>query len=390
MDENKQDIIYYSQDSSKKPKKKNFLSYFIVAIVAAIIGGIVTSYIAPNYLYGKILPVPAIYTQGKNGTNTAQKINITPNSNVSSVTAVAEKTISSVVGITTVEIQNDMFWQREVEGVGSGIIVDSNGYILTNSHVIGDGNAKKITVLFEDGTKKSGKVLWYDTALDLAIVKVDATGLNAAELGDSDNLEIGQLAVAIGNPLGLDFQRSVTSGIISGLHRTIQVDEYNVIEDLIQTDAAINSGNSGGPLLNEKGQVIGINTAKIQTAEGLGFSIPINVAKPIIEQVIKDGSYKIVYMGITGVEVEKYEAQLGVNLNVDKGVIILEIDPSSPAKKAGLENGDVLTKIDNQEVENMSQLKKILYKYNKGDKASLNIIRNGKSMNVDIVFTVLK
>jgi S1-C subfamily serine protease len=283
-----------------------------------------------------------------------------------------------------------MFWQREVEGVGSGIIVDSNGYILTNSHVIGDGNAKKITVLFEDGTKKSGKVLWYDTALDLAIVKVDATGLNAAELGDSDNLEIGQLAVAIGNPLGLDFQRSVTSGIISGLHRTIQVDEYNVIEDLIQTDAAINSGNSGGPLLNEKGQVIGINTAKIQTAEGLGFSIPINVAKPIIEQVIKDGSYKIVYMGITGVEVEKYEAQLGVNLNVDKGVIILEIDPSSPAKKAGLENGDVLTKIDNQEVENMSQLKKILYKYNKGDKASLNIIRNGKSMNVDIVFTVLK
>ncbi|SCL86699.1 serine protease HtrA [Sporanaerobacter sp. PP17-6a] len=390
MDENKPDIIYYSQDNSKKPKKKNFLSYFIVAIVAAIIGGIVTSYIAPNYLYGKILPVPAIYTQGKSGTNTAQKINITPNSNVSSVTAVAEKTISSVVGITTVEIQNDMFWQREVEGVGSGIIVDSNGYILTNSHVIGDGNAKKITVLFEDGTKKSGKVLWYDTALDLAIVKVDATGLNAAELGDSDNLEIGQLAVAIGNPLGLDFQRSVTSGIISGLHRTIQVDEYNVIEDLIQTDAAINSGNSGGPLLNEKGQVIGINTAKIQTAEGLGFSIPINVAKPIIEQVIKDGSYKIVYMGITGVEVEKYEAQLGVNLNVDKGIIILEIDPSSPAKKAGLENGDVLTKIDNQEVENMSQLKKILYKYNKGDKASLNIIRNGKSMNVDIVFTVLK
>lgn len=126
-------------------------------------------------------------------------------------------------------------------------------------------------MLFENGDKQSGNVLWYDPSLDLAILKVNATGLPEATLGDSDNLEVGQLAVAIGNPLGLDFQRTVTSGIISGLHRTIKVDSSTVIEDLIQTDASINPGNSGGPLLNEKGEVIGINTAKIQTAEGLGF-----------------------------------------------------------------------------------------------------------------------
>jgi S1-C subfamily serine protease len=275
-------------------------------------------------------------------------------------------------------------------GRGSGIIVDSNGYILTNSHVIGDGNAKKITVLFEDGTKKSGKVLWYDTALDLAIVKVDATGLNAAELGDSNNLEIGQLAVAIGNPLGLDFQRSVTSGIISGLHRTIQVDEYNVIEDLIQTDAAINSGNSGGPLLNEKGQVIGINTAKITSGEGLGFSIPINQAKAIVNEVLKKGSYKTVYMGISaGMSVEEYEGRVGVKLPVDTGLVIIQVEKGSPADKAGLYNGDVITKIDDIEIDSMSQVKKALYKYKQGDRANISIIRNGNESKLEIVFTKL-
>ena len=158
--------------------------------------------------------------------------------------------------------------------------------------------------------------------MDLAILKVNATGLPEATLGDSDNLEVGQLAVAIGNPLGLDFQRTVTSGIISGLHRTIRVDESTIIEDLIQTDASINPGNSGGPLLNSKGEVIGINTAKIKTAEGLGFSIPINMAKTIINQVVKEGTYKTVFIGITGVDLELYERQLGVDLKADNGVIL--------------------------------------------------------------------
>ena len=298
--------------------------------------------------------------------------------------------MSSVVGITTKAVVGNYFGEREVEGTGSGVIIDENGYILTNSHVVGDGSAKEISVLFEDGDKKTGNVLWYDSAIDLAIVKVDKANLSVADLGDSDKLEVGETAIAIGNPLGLEFQRSVTSGIISGLHRSIQVDENNVIEDLIQTDASINPWNSLWPLLNSKGEVVGINTAKIQSAEGLGFSIPINVVKPIISQVIKEGTFKTVFIGITGVDVEIYERQLGIDLNADEGVIIIEVSPNSPASSAGLMSGDIIEKIDDQNIESMSQLKKVLYKYNKGDSATLNIIRNGSKKKIEIKFSELK
>ena len=383
--------IEYTEDSTdyiKKPKKKRFFSYFAIALVAAIIGGVISSYIAPSYLYGKILPTPSIYTTEKS--YDAQKTNIILNNDSSIETAVAKKAMSSVVGITTKAVVGNYFGEREVEGTGSGVIIDENGYILTNSHVVGDGSAKEISVLFEDGDKKTGNVLWYDSAIDLAIVKVDKANLSVADLGDSDKLEVGETAIAIGNPLGLEFQRSVTSGIISGLHRSIQVDENNVIEDLIQTDASINPGNSGRPLLNSKGEVVGINTAKIQSAEGLGFSIPINVVKPIISQVIKEGTFKTVFIGITGVDVEIYERQLGIDLNADEGVIIIEVSPNSPASSAGLMSGDIIEKIDDQNIESMSQLKKVLYKYNKGDSATLNIIRNGSKKKIEIKFSELK
>lgn len=375
----------------ERPKKnRSLLSYFIVALIAAIIGGVVSVYIAPTYLYGKLLPMPDAYK--KEAPNVQQGINITPTEGISAVEAVAKKSMSSVVGITTVQIQREIIWEREVLGSGSGVIVDPNGYILTNSHVVGDGNAKDIQVFLENGDKLPGKVLWNDAVLDLAIVKVNATGLPAADLGDSDSLEVGELAVAIGNPLGLDFQRTVTSGIISGLNRSIRVNQYTVIENLIQTDASINPGNSGGPLLDGKGEVIGINTVKIrpEAAEGLGFALPINLAKPIIDEVIKHGDFKTVYLGISLAEVEKYERQYGVELNVDNGIIIVQVEPNSPADKAGLSMGDIITKIDNQEINSASQFKKILYKYKKGDKATLTVIRNNKEVLIDIVFTVVK
>jgi S1-C subfamily serine protease len=378
--------MYYE----RPPKRRSKFSYFVVALIAAIVGGIVSAYIAPVYLYGKLIPMPDIYKE--NMSNVEKQINITPNSDISSVSAVAKKAMSSVVGITTIQVQRKFIWEEEVEGVGSGIVINPNGYILTNSHVVGDGKAKRISVLFENGDKMPGKVLWNDAVLDLAIVKVEATQLPTAELGDSDSLEVGQLAVAIGNPLGLDFQRTVTSGVISGLNRSVRVDQYNVIENLIQTDASINPGNSGGPLLNNKGEVIGINTVKIrsQVGEGLGFAIPINVAKPIIDGVVKQGDFKTVYMGFTGIEVEKYEMKYGVELNADKGIIIDEILPNSPAEKAGLKPGDIIIKIDNQEIESMNQLKKILYKYKKGDRATLAVIRNNKEMAVEIIFSDVK
>ncbi|RKD32115.1 2-alkenal reductase [Thermohalobacter berrensis] len=355
-----------------------------MALIAALIGGLISAYIAPTYLYGNIIPVPEIY-QGNGGNN--QQINITTKDDITAVTAVAKKAMESVVGITTVQTVDYFFWgPRKEQGVGSGVIVDSKGYILTNSHVVADGEADRITVLFANGTKKEGRVLWNDPALDLAIVKVNATNLPVADLGNSDNLQVGELAVAIGNPLGLEFQRTVTSGVISGLNRTIRVDANNVIEDLIQTDASINPGNSGGPLLNSNGEVIGINTAKIQSAEGLGFAIPINTAKPIIEQVIEKGRFKTVYIGIAAVEVEKYESALGIDLKADEGVIIIEVSPNSPADYAGIRPGDIVTKLNGEKVISMNHLRRMLYEYRPGDKATLEIVRNGKTMEVEITF----
>lgn len=377
------DYNYYSYN--KPPKKRGAFSYFMVALIGAVIGGILSIYIAPNYLYGKILPMPDIFVIQEAGS--INQINITPTEDISTVTAVAKKTMGSVVGITTVQEIREFFWARDAEGVGSGVIINSNGYILTNSHVIGDGNAKSITVLIENRDKMPGKVLWYDAALDLAIVKVEARNLPVADLGDSDLLEVGQLAVAIGNPLGLDFQRSVTSGVISGLHRSIRVDQYNVIEDLIQTDASINPGNSGGPLLNNKGEVIGLNTAKIQTGEGLGFAIPINLVKSIAEEVISEGSFSNVYIGFEGAELSKYERYFGIDLKVKNGVVILEIIPNSPAANADLKPHDIITKVDDQKIESMTQLRKVLYKYRIGDKAILSINRDGQEMKTEITFT---
>lgn len=377
------DYNYYSYN--KPPKKRGAFSYFMVALIGAVIGGILSIYIAPNYLYGKILPMPDIFVIQEAGS--INQINITPTEDISTVTAVAKKTMGSVVGITTVQEIREFFWARDAEGVGSGVIINSNGYILTNSHVIGDGNAKSITVLIENRDKMPGKVLWYDAALDLAIVKVEARNLPVADLGDSDLLEVGQLAVAIGNPLGLDFQRSVTSGVISGLHRSIRVDQYNVIEDLIQTDASINPGNSGGPLLNNKGEVIGLNTAKIQTGEGLGFAIPINLVKSIAEEVISEGSFSNVYIGFEGAELSKYERYFGIDLKVKNGVVILEIIPNSPAANADLKPHDIITKVDDQKIESMTQLRKVLYKYRIGDKAIISINRDGQEMKTEITFT---
>jgi S1-C subfamily serine protease len=218
------------------------------------------------------------------------------------------------------------------------------------------------------------------------MVKVETTGLPTATLGDSDTLQVGEIAVAIGNPLGLEFQRTVTSGIVSGLHRSIQIDANNIIEDLIQTDASINGGNSGGPLLNGKGDVIGINTAKIKTAEGLGFAIPINSAKVIIEEVIKTGNYETVFMGISGVGVKEYQARLGVELSQDSGVILIQIGEDTPADKAGLLNGDIIISIDEISIDNMNGLKKILYNYKVGDRATLKVVRNNSQMAIEIEF----
>lgn len=387
MDNDRHEIKAEEQVYSNNNKnKRGKFSYILAGIIGGIIGGILSTYIAPNYLYGKIIPMPEIF-QNTGSVENLQRINIRPRDDLNTVALVAEKSMSSVVGITTVVIERNWIWERPTEGVGSGIIVDSRGFILTNSHVIGDGRAESINVLFEDGDQREGRVLWFDRALDLAIIKVDDKILNEAHLGDSDDLIVGELAIAIGNPLGLDFQRSVTSGVVSGLNRSIRIDEFMMIENLIQTDASINPGNSGGPLLNARGEVVGINTAKIKNGEGLGFSIPINTVKPIIEQVIESGQFNNVYIGFQGIEVQVYQRQIGIELNLDSGVIVLEVVPNSPAYNAGIRNLDIIQEIDGQVINSMISLRRKLYNYKLGDRASLKISRDGQEMYVEIEFT---
>ncbi len=367
------------QTKKKKGFRGSALSYIAIALVCSLLGG----FVATSGLFGNEMATSPQYD--------AQAITINTSDDIFVVTAVAKKAMGSVVGITTVETQQVWpFESQDVSGVGSGVIIQSDGYILTNSHVVADGKAKELKVLFENGEQVDGTVLWNDATLDLAIVKVNVTNLPVAELGDSEKLEVGELAIAIGNPLGLEFQRTVTAGIISGLNRSVTVDGRVVIDNLIQTDASINPGNSGGPLLNAKGQVIGINTAKITSGEGLGFSIPINQVKEIAAQVINNGTYKTVFMGISGVSVVEYETRLGVDISADKGVIIIELQANSPAANAGIQVGDVITKIGDIEVEDMSQLKKTLYKYSQNDKEKISIIRNTEAMDIEIEFSVVK
>lgn len=316
--------------------------------------------------------------------------------------AIAEKALPSVVGITTTfestYSSSSMFdfwgfggggrqYSYDSQGVGTGFIIDEAGYILTNSHVINDGDYKSVLVSLYNGDEIEGKVLWNDSTLDLAIVKIEAKNLTAVELGDSDTLKIGSYAAAIGNPLGLEFERSMSQGIISGLHRTIEVSSdgqtSTTMEDLIQTDATINSGNSGGPLFNSKGEVVGINSAKASSGEGMGFAIPINVAKPIVEQIKKTGKFERAYLGITGIGLESQTSyssdQLVEMFGTSKGIYVNSVTENGGAEAAGLEKGDVITKVDGVEVGTMNKINTILVSHQAGDKVKIEYIRDGKT-----------
>ena len=360
-------------------KKKSISLVVIVAIICSILSSLLTVVVVnkTGILNGTTNSVKGTSSQivvsNEKGTNVYQ--------------AVSEKAKPSVVGITTTTLSSDNMFSMPTEstGVGTGIIVDSNGYILTNSHVISDGQAKTVNVLFSDGSTIDGEVYWYDSQLDLAIVKVNKTGLTAAELGDSDKVQIGDISVAIGNPYGLDLAGTVTQGIISGLDRTISTSE-TTMTGLIQTDASINSGNSGGPLLNSSGQVIGINTAKASEGEGLGFAIPINTAKPIIESIIQKGSYEKVTLGIKGTDASKYAQYSKQQLSTDEGVYVAEVVSGSAAESAGIKSGDIITKIDSTNLSVMSDLTKNLYNYTKGDSATLTIHRDRKEMTLKVKF----
>lgn len=367
---------------SLSDKAKKIIACVLVVCISAGVG-----------FGGGAVAVKTLGSSSSAGGTQTIKIDASDAESLNAASAIAKKAMPSVVGISTVSqtYTQTIFGlqQGTQQGVGTGIIVSSDGYILTNSHVVNDGESESITVDLYDGTEYTGTVLWNSSDLDLAIVKIDATGLTAAEIGDSDKVEIGDYAVAIGNPLGLDFERSVTQGIISGLDRTITTTDsstgsQNTMEGLIQTDASINSGNSGGPLINSQGQVIGINSAKASSAEGLGFAIPINTATPIIDEIKQNGTYEQAYIGISGMNVEAVKAQYQTDFKADKGIYVIQIYTNSPASNAGLQEGDIITAVNGTSVDDMSALKKELVKYRPGDTIKVTYERNKQSSTADV------
>lgn len=370
----------YESYNTNEPKKKRKIGQKILSLILCALLGF-----GGGYFGAKVFVENKPAVEVKEAPSNAPTISINPTGEEGVVEAVAKKALPSVVGITTVETVEGFFGAQELQGVGSGIIVAKDGYILTNSHVVGDGKAKSIDVLLDDNSTVPAELLWNDASMDLAVIKVNKTGLVAAELGDSEKLNIGEKAIAIGNPLGLNFNRSVTAGYISGIGRTLTTRDGKAISNLIQTDAAINQGNSGGPLLNSKGQVIGINSAKIggEGTEGLGFAIPINTAKEIVTSLIEKGDAKPIVLGIQIADYEYYKAYFRIKDNYS-GVIILKIEPNSIAQKNGLMQNDIITKVGDKNIKNTDDLRTSLIKYKTGDTLTLTILRNGSEKTLDI------
>ena len=296
------------------------------------------------------------------------------------VIAAIAKVETSVVNINTIRFERDAFLHvHPARGLGSGFIIDDQGHILTNHHItIGSG---EIEVALTDGRAFEGKLVGSDPANDLSVVRINARDLPLAELGDSSELRVGQTVIAIGNPFGLVGGPSVTVGVVSALNRHILAER--VYENLIQTDASINPGNSGGPLLNLAGKVIGINTAHIPGAQGIGFAIPVNTAKAVLQDIVKYGRVTRPWLGVIGLDVSR-EVARRFNLAADSGVIVMQIIPESPAERAQLHSGDVIVAIGDKEVTSMEDLQKEIRTRRAGDSVSLVLVRESGEGRVKV------
>ena len=292
-----------------------------------------------------------------------------------------DKVSKSVVNIASVRMMQDqLFRVFPVEGVGSGVIIDERGYILTNNHLIDDAERLKVTL--PDGRVLRGKVAGMDETTDLAVVKVESDEpLPVAQLGDSASLKAGQIVIAIGNPFGLTGGPTVTAGIVSSLNRSIQA--RTGVLDLVQTDAAINPGNSGGPLINTKGEVVAINTANMPYAQGIGFAVPVNTAKEILKELVEKGKVSRPWIGIASIKVTPRVARY-YGLPSGEGALVAGVEPYSPADDAGLRRGDVIEEIDGSRVEDPSQISERVRKKKVNEKVTVTVNRYGRQLQLGV------
>lgn len=411
MDENNSNNSFKSVDSTnfnssykefKNSEKKfnfGFAKNVLAPFLFGVIGSVTVIAVSLNVptikenIVKKLVSVESPNSYGDN-TNTAnintQTVSLVGYSETG--VGVASKVRPSIVGIEVEYSVNSIFYRNKstATAAGSGIIISEDGYILTNNHIVNSsstsyyyelGKANKVTVtLYNDSTKYDATIVGTDSQTDLAVIKIEKNGLKAAELGDSDAVQVGEFAMAIGNPLGLT--DSVTAGIVSAVNREVSDQDGNSYV-AIQTDASINSGNSGGALVNSKGQVIGVNTLKLSGTgvEGVGFAIPINSTKEIYEQLIQYNKVKRPYIGIDGYDLDEQTAE---DNNLVVGIYIKTIEDFSAGEKAGLKIGDVIVEVDGTKVTKMDELNAIKNQKQIGDTLKLKVFREGKEKEITV------
>ncbi len=383
---------YYEQ----RPKKSPVFTYVTLVLISAILSSALSLALAskifpaltqqqPVTQTGSALPSAA---SGAVATSTQQ---LTANSASSPFQAVnIAKTVGpAIVGIANFQAGGPFGGSNMQEvGSGSGIIIDAkNGYIVTNNHVI--AGADKIVVSLADGRNITAKLVGADSRTDLAVVQIKGTsGLVAAPIGDSNALQVGDPVIAIGNPGGEEFARSVTEGVVSALNRVLQLTGESSF-NLIQTDAAINPGNSGGALVNWQGQVVGINSAKNQQPgfEGMGFAIPITDAMPVIDELMQTGhaSHAGMFVSIDGT----YDGQYAQAQNMPAGALVASVQSNGPAAKAGMQQGDIITSVNGKPIANFYDLSHELFKYKAGDTIKVGVYRNGKQLTLQVTLAEL-
>lgn len=369
--------LYVHAEPQKKKKEKrshsNFKAIVATGLICSLVGGGIGGVIGANSV-------------DVSSSGSGASVQLVGNSGeISPVIAIAQKVTPSIVGVKTYGTYN--YWGQQITnqelGSGSGIIFREDGYIVTNYHVI--ENATSVTVTLNDGTEYDARIVGSDSSSDLAVLKVEANGLPTAEFGDSDELQIGELVVAIGNPLG--YENTVTDGIVSGLNR--QLTNYTDTMTLIQTNAAINSGNSGGALVNSKGEVVGINSAKLvaSNAEGMGFALSINEVKPILEELISKGHVSRPYLGVTINSNYQVDEDTAEKYEIPMGIQIADVVKGGPADKAGLRAGDIIYKVDDTLIQSFEDLSDIIDNSQVGDQLRVLANRNGEKITANVTLT---
>lgn len=373
-----------------KSKKPRLWSYLLVGLVGAVIGGLLTATVVPQIIIGRMdalqISVPSSMAAlgGENSYSSLRSAGYVPSSDPWQVVVDAAENVSpAVVGIVNSRALYDIFGREYVRDTsGSGIIITSDGYIVTNNHVV-SGDSRKLAVLLADGRTMDAKIVGTDPATDLAVVKIEGSGFPTAVFGDSDSLKPGQLAIAIGNPLGMEFNRSVTVGVISGLDRVLRIGDGYM--RLIQTDAVINPGNSGGPLINGDAQVIGLNSAKLDVpaVEGMGFAIPSNQVKRIVAEIMETGKVRRAFAGLS--LMDRTEAKLyKPDVKIDRGIYVYDVVSGGPASKGGVRKGDAIIEFGGRTVNDLATFVALISEKSPGDNVKVKVLRDGQELEFDV------